>query len=210
MDFENQIENFGTSYMKKSFLYEKILPYEYQKGKIPIGTDTLGNEFCLEWGSDAIRSIIIGKPGSGKTFLLRGIMDRLSKVPLSSNQIGFSIFIPSDIKDEFKSSLRPVQHKFKKMHLHGEMPSGQDIVCLRPSFFKSVNPKLPMDNSWISVDMSKMEEYDFMTLLNADKMREPQRVLIQNLYDRIKKEQNFSMDKLSEILNGLIGEYILW
>jgi len=205
-NFEEQIEEFGTNYMKDSFLSKTFTPYEYKSGRIPIGTDQLGNEFCIEW-DDAIRMIIVGKPGSGKTFLLRGIMDRLTKVPLSKTQIGYAIFIPTDIKDEFKSSKRPVQHKFRKMHLPGELAEGQNISTLRPSFFKYVNKRLPKQNHWMAVDISKMEEYDFMTLLNADKMREPQRIITQNLYDELKKETNFNMGRLKEILDGMLGQY---
>ena len=201
--FKKDIEAFGSPYMKDSFVKKTFLPYEYEKEKVPVGRTFEGNVFHLDL-EHPIRCIIVGTPGSGKTFLIRTIMDRLTKIPRGLKKIGYSIFIPTDIKDEFKTSKRQVQKKFRHMNLKGEKPCGQNVITLRPTFFKLVNKRLPKDNHWVSVDMSKMEEYDFMTLLNVNKMTDPQKTLVQDLYGRIKKEPNFNMEKLKDLVKNMV------
>lgn len=179
------------------FTEEEVEMYDLQVEK--------NNNFILE--NDIVTH------NSGKSFLLRTIMDRVTKLPLHSVKLeggttemrGYSVFIPTDIKDEFKSSKYPAQSKFTKNIFPGEKPTGQKIIALRPTFFKKFDPHLAKDNHWISVDMSKMEELDFMTLLKVSRMSEAQQIMMQSLYNKIGKESNFTMSKLKTALDELDG-----
>lgn len=158
-----------------------------------------GSVFNIEL-KDAIRCILIGLSGSGKTFFIKSMMDRLVKV-------GFDVVQLSDVKDEFKHSLKPVQEKFRYGLLEGEEPKGCKIVALRPTFFKTISKRLPKHNFWYSVHMNSLSKADFFTLLNVPDMSQTQQVSMEILYEKIRQQlksgETFSLDMVEEIIEEI-------
>lgn len=192
----DNIKIIGNDYFKESLIEEEEIPFEYSMSQIEIGTDSrTGRIFSIDM-KDAIRGLLVGKAGSGKTFLLRTIIDRAEKS-------GYNIFIPTDIKDEFKSSKEPLQYKFRKNLLPQETPEGKKIFTFRPTFFREEFPHLAENNHWISVDLSKMKRADFMTLMNSERLSESQKTMLELLYDELKTYENFEIDMIEDVIDDM-------
>ena len=164
----------------KKLIYEDRVEVVYDKYKIPIGIDTFnGKVFYLDV-REAFRMLIVGMTRSGKTWLLRVINDRLKKAGYCS------IFLP-DVKNEFGSSNKPLQKKFRKYLLKDEVPAGTKVVPLRPTFFKTLRTKgKSPDNMWYSININKLTKADLLTLM-PDKLTPNQKIIIETLYDEIDK-----------------------
>jgi hypothetical protein len=169
----------GDSYGRRLFDAEET-PFEYDPRRIPMLRLKDGGIWSLQM-DDAVRIVILGFTGSGKTFLLRGLMDRLW-------QSGhYQAMIP-DVKDEFRHSLKPVQGKFRSGLLPDEKPSPTPVVALRPTFFRQheSTASLPDKNMWYSFSPASMEEADFTTLLGAEQLSATQKADLMDVYDQIR------------------------
>ena len=137
---------------------------------------------------------------SGKSYLIRAMMDRM-------RHIGFDVIYLSDVKDEMKSSIKPVQEKFQNGLLPGEKPKGTKVVTLRPTFFKQISDNLNELNFWYSIDINKLTRADFMTLMNVHEMTPNQRtamdLIFQELQNRFKSDPDlkFSVDLIYNIID---------
>jgi hypothetical protein len=208
------IESMGNRYMKNAFLTEEPEVFSYEPKRIPIGTDNMGNLVYLEM-EDAIRALVIGMAGAGKTFLLRGMIDRLKQCPVEwvdkekkkRMDIGYSICYLSDIKDELKSSKDPVQPKFRNKLLAGETPIGLKVISCRPTFFREFMSELPSDNLWMSINIAELQKRDFMTLLKGEQMTEAQQTMLEVLYDNLKKKPEFKLTDIPEMIDQLSGDF---
>ena len=194
----------GNSYARDCFTERIEHHFHYTKNDIPIGyrinQNTLRQQGIYYVNvSDAIRMICVGQAGSGKTFLLRGFMDRLAK----SNYVTVQL---SDIKNEFFSSRQPVQPKFAGNLAPNEKPQATKLVVFRPTFFKELDDKLPKDNYWLSFDINLLTRGDFLTLFNASEMPNNQKILMDVLYTKLKERLNKGEEFNMELLNSLIDE----
>lgn len=195
----------GNSYAKVAFTEKVVQHFHYSRKHIPIGEKLHPNTlrpsgiYYIDI-SDAIRMIIIGAAGSGKTFLLRGLTDRLCKSKYITIQL-------SDIKNEFYSSKYPVQPKFQENLAPNEKPQPTKLIVFRPTFFKSLNDKLPERNHWLSFNINLLTRGDFLTLFNASEMPNNQKILMDVLFTELKKEldagQEFSLDLMNNIIDGI-------
>src|SRR3990172_4116671 len=146
---------------------EKII--HYNKQKIPFGITKLGKIYYLDL-SMPLRAACVGLTRSGKTWILRGLSDRL-------NYVGYSIVWLTDVKNEAWTSSMPLQQKFHHLLLEGEKPRRMKIVSFRPTFFKPIDKGvLPERNKWLSLNPARMTKTDFLTLLATEGMTEPQKV----------------------------------
>lgn len=172
-------ETFGSQYIKDSFIKpEPITAMVYDKNNLCIGRNVdTGRPFYLDL-REACRMIFVGATRSGKTFSFRSMMDRLSG-------LDYDIVHLNDCKDEFSSSLKPVQHKFRHLLFPNETPRATKVVTLRPTFFKAIGDYLPKDNFWFSMDIRKMTKSDFMTLMNIDQMTGPQKVVMEIIFEKL-------------------------
>lgn len=195
------LEVMGTDYYK-SVLYKtpEKQDFTYSDKMIPIGKSLDGRVYHLDI-SEAIRLAIISLSGSGKSFFLRGVMDRL-------RQIDHSVIYLTDVKGELVSSKKPVQEKFRHLLLKNEEPTALPLVSLRPTFFKrlSTGKYLPRDNIWYSVDMSKMTSREFQTFMNVQNMTSVQKTIIELMSQELEAYYSNNPDgKFSyELIDGLI------
>jgi len=195
------LKEFGTDYMKENIFRPRIVVPEvhYNKNMLQIGRRMDGSIYTLDL-SEACRCLILGATRSGKTFLLREIVDRLY-------QTERDVLIINDCKNEFVSSLNPVQEKFRGNLIEGEKPTGLPIVSLRPTFFKTISQTLPKNNYWYSVDMKELTKGDFLTMMNTDGLTPTQQIAMDLIYEEIKKKledgQRFSVPMVEEIIDSI-------
>lgn len=192
------IKTFGNKYLNTLFDEEKK-ELMYGKKHIPIGRKKTGGIYYLDL-EHACRILILGMTRSGKTFLLRELADRFNKA-------GYAILFLPDVKDEFKSSRRPVQEQFRKLLLEGEEPRPLNVVTFRPTFFKAMDSKLAKGNIWYSPHFANVTRADFMTLFNAEGLTVNQQVMLEMLYEEIRKNvtdsRDFSLDDIDAIIDAI-------
>lgn len=195
------MEVFGDIYTRKYLHEEKKIDVVYNKKMIQIARQKNGGVFYLDL-NEPCRILIIGMNGSGKTWFSREILNRLKKA-------GMSIFIPTDIKDEFYSNAKPLQPKFHKLLLPGEEPRKEKIIVLRPTFFKQSMPELKegTNNTWYSPDLTQMNKDDFLTFFNIEDLKAPQKACLEFLYSKFTAYVKHSADKFTfDMFNEWIEE----
>jgi hypothetical protein len=184
------IKDFGSPYFKDNLFQEvkEEVVVEYNPDHLQIAR-------CIDDGSiytlnlkDGIKVLVLGYSGSGKSMAIRGVLDRLKIV-------GKDIAILTDVKNEFGSSLFPVQWKFRNGLLPGEEAQGMKIVPFRPTFFKKINPELPHRNVWLSFDARDLSENDFGNLMNISKISNiNQKIALEEIYKEMRKEYKRNPD----------------
>lgn len=186
-------------FFKKELFSKKERLREYSKNRLIIGKKANSDIPYFIDTSEAFRMLLIGSTRTGKTFCLRGIGDRMSKA-------GYSLCYLPDVKNEFYSSRKPLQTKFHSLLLKGEKPKATTIMTFRPTFFKNVREysELPEYNYWYTPNIKDLSELDFMTLLNADELTEPQRIAVKEIYEQLKDLiGDVSLEDINNIIDGL-------
>lgn len=196
------LKELGSGYMRDSLYPEEKVVRSYGKNDIPIGMRKgTGGVYYLDF-KDRTHCVVIGRTGSGKSFLLRGMADRIMARP------DHALIFLIDPKNEFGSSTKPVQEKFRSLLLPDEEPQGMRVVSLRPTFFRAVG-RLPHKNKWFSVSPHRMTEADFFSLLRAEKMTPTQQaimtVLLPKILKHIAKIKGFAWKDIDDIIDGLKG-----
>ena len=79
--------------------------------KLRLGTDNFSEEVYMSF-HDAFRAVIMAMTGSGKTFVIRRILDVWVLSISKRTGMGNCAFVV-DMKDEYKSSRKPLQAKFR-------------------------------------------------------------------------------------------------
>lgn len=180
----DDIKVFGTDYFKKSLFVREKEPekVEYSSDSIPFGRRISdGSVYYIDL-SQACRILGIGATRSGKTFMLRSFCDRL----VASGY--WDVVYLTDIKNEFYSSLKPVQPDLRKNLLNGEVPSPTRVVSFRPTFFKDFDYNfLPDDNFWFSFDARKIDKGDFMSLIKISSMKPNQQIAVPDIYEEFRR-----------------------
>lgn len=171
------VMHMGNDYAQRSLYKRKEIIQKYDKHQIMIGRTRTGSIFYLDL-KEPNRLGVIGKNGSGKTWLLRGLINRLK----ATGKI--CPFIPSDVKDEFFSNSMPLQSKFHHLLLPNEKPTSEKIIVLRPTYFKQVYSTLKPDtnNVWYSPDLTKISKANFMLMLNINLLSEVQKAVVERLW----------------------------
>jgi len=201
----DSLETLGTEFIKRSIFSEEEEELVYNPKRPLMGRSVTTGKYISIDLTEAKRILILGITRSGKTFVLRRLMDILARA-------GVAVFVASDPKDEMKSSIRPLQKKFHKLLLPLEQPRASKVVTLRPTFFKQLcdedatdkerDASLPKDNFWYSPDINKISKGDFMTLLKVKTMGEAQQSTLEEIYRRMKLRmragENFSFDLILE------------
>lgn len=173
------LRELGSDYFQKSLFKQEIKKVTYNKNRAPWGVTRTGQIFAIDT-TVAPRILVVGMTGSGKTFSIRQFCDRI-------HTTGKNLVYLTDVKDEYKSSRFPVQKKFQDHLAANEIPTGMKIVTFRPTFFKDTDKKLPKNNYWISVDISKLSKTDFMSLIGYEGLTEPQKNMLEMIYTKMYK-----------------------
>lgn len=194
----NPIKSSSNTFFKKVLFTKKQKHRVYSKSKVAFGTKENGSIFYLDT-REAFRMLIVGQTRTGKSFTVRGLGDRLLRS-------GYAVVYLPDVKNEFKSSVKPLQKKFEKGILENEHPTGTNVMTFRPTFFKNVRGynTLPEDNYWYTANLKDLSELDFMTMINADELTEPQRIAVKEIYEQIiKVEGVVDLNIVNDIIENL-------
>jgi len=199
------LKTFGNKYFKSELFIPEpkvIKEIKYGKNHLQVARRISdGSIYYLDL-TEACRILVVGATRSGKTYWMRAIADRLV-------QTGRDLVLLSDVKNEFWSSIDPVQEKFRGGLLEGEAPTGMNVVTLRPTFFKSVKPEKHSSNFWYSVDMRALSKADFMTMMNVDKLTLNQKVSMELIYQELKNryeiddDLDFSIELINDIIDSI-------
>lgn len=103
--------------------------------------------------------LIYGAGGSGKTFLVRSMMDR-HKVA------GFNVCILTDVKNEYKTSLK-IGTSTKIMRDYDEHLQSQDMTIYRPMFFGEPF-ELGKNHQMMQFSIADLSRLDWEQLLQLD------------------------------------------
>jgi hypothetical protein len=194
-----QLKNTSSDYFQKNlFEKEKIKERVYSNKKLALGRKRDGSTYYLDI-QEAFRMFICGKTRSGKTWLLRGIGDRMHRA-------GYSVVIPFDCKNELGFSSNPVQEKFRHLLLPDEKPKGYPIITFRPTFFKTlqgVGKELAPKNIYYSESFRQVEEIDFKTIMGYDELTINQQIGLEIIWDYFKKDKSLNLDNVDEIIESI-------
>lgn len=196
------IKDMRNEYFFDSFFVKKTVDMPYSKNRVYIGKlKRTGQPYYLDT-SEAFRMIIGGSTRAGKTFLLRAMGDRF-------HEAGNAVVYLPDVKNEFFSSKKPVQDKFKHLLDPREKPKGMPIIALRPTFFwKLDHGELPTGNRWFSVHPLDLSENDFKSMLNVGAMTAPQQTMMSLVYSKsqevyAKNREGFTMQSYIDVIDSL-------
>lgn len=174
-----RLQSVGTSYFKQSLHEEKEIRVSYNRNMIQIGR-TPNNSIARLDTTEPGSNVIISKNGGGKTFLGRGLLNRYKATG------NMSIFIPTDIKNEFWTNSMPLQAEFHHLLLAGEKPTAEKIIALRPTYFKTIGAELQPNKRqmWYSPDLTKIAKSDFLNILNLESSTDVQKSVIERLWNK--------------------------
>jgi len=200
MESLNHLKNLGTDYFKNNLFKEEEVVVKYSHNYLAIGKTVDEKIFYLDL-KQPVRMMFVAFTGAGKTFLMRGMMDRLSTTKRAN-------VILTDIKDEFKYSIFPCQKKFHKLLLENEKPTGLNIAPFRPTYFQTFDDKLPKNNQWFSINIQDMTRADFMTLLDVESMNAVQQAVMEIIFQKFKERiesnpDNFDLSEFDEIIDDI-------
>lgn len=165
----NPILNTQNTYLKNALFKPKEEIFTgYHRSALPIAfrRDYYRKEYDMKSLykidlSEAFRMLFVAKTRTGKSFWIRAMVDRLKKA-------GFCIVYLTDVKNEYDTSIRPLQAKFASKLIRGEKPEGTKLKVFKPTFFQYLEGDarlLPAGQEWCSMDLSKLQPRDFSTML---------------------------------------------
>jgi hypothetical protein len=194
------LQELGGRYFRDSLFTKVEEEREYGRAAIPIGYKRNGKVYYLDF-KEVSHVLVLGATRSGKSFIIRALGDRAVLA-------GYNAIFLTDVKNEFHTSVRPVQSKFHHLLLPNEKPQAMKVVAFRPTFFKQLdgdNP--PPKNRWFSFNLGKMSRADFMTLMNAEALTIPQQVIAELIYESVHKRvsagEAFSLDQIEDVIDSL-------
>jgi len=164
------IRNSNNTYLKDMLFKEKEEVFSgYSRRQFPMGfvRDYYNKDrdmkklFTIDI-SQAFRMLLLASTRTGKSFTIRGMIDRMKKC-------GMSVCILSDVKNEYYSSKNPVQQKFRNKLIKGEIAEGIPMKVFRPTFFQYLEgnaSRLPEGQEWCSIDLSLLQPRDFVTMMD--------------------------------------------
>jgi len=199
------ITNDREGFLEK-IISPKIVRYNYEKNLVNVGIDLYKRKLFSISFSDAQRILILGKTGSGKTLLMRGIfLDRCYRSEVLP-------IVLTDLKPEFFSSSKPAQEKFHKKYLQDEHPEGLPLIVYYPKCFEKFIPEyenylniirgFDIEPIPISISFDKLTLPDFITLIGRD-LSEAQKSAIEEVFKKKSMRLIKDIDELKKEINKL-------
>lgn len=155
--------------------------FKYSLSKLSIGVTE--NRYLNLNASNSFRALIIGRTGSGKSFLIHNIIDRFAKS-------GGCVFVV-DIKGEYLSCAKPLQEKFHKFLRENEIPQGFEISSYYPRFlakYSGYEIIKPFEN-YVELNIKKLNKFDFLSILEY--VKDNEKILIERAFEKVDKINSF-------------------
>ena len=172
--------------------------------------------------------LIVSPPGSGKTFLMRGMAGELIEA-------GYSVVCLADQKNDFYWSKYPVQDKFMRIMPPWRKPKALPMACISPMYikYKERDMKFPDDVIFFKLSLKDLTAEDLIIAMGLEFGSPPANLLqmawnpehppktLPQLYERIQtvdiksflREQNIeTRDKIgvfaSQTVNALMNRLV--
>ncbi|HKZ42038.1 MAG TPA: hypothetical protein VJ044_13830 [Candidatus Hodarchaeales archaeon] len=158
---------------------EKVIRYD--KKNLPIGVDNFNRPYILNF-EHPTRILIIGKPRSGKSWILHALADRLA--------FFYAVIYLNDCKREFYTSRFLLQEQYRHLLLPGEKPRRRKVISLRPTIFEKMDGGILEEyDHWYSENPSTLKKVDLMTLLDVPSISsQATKNCFQLLFEEMEKE----------------------
>lgn len=197
---------FSSKVLKsKSVLGDYFNPYvkppeKYYKNQLRLGyteQQKLGKVYREDFWLDVTESIVaimLGKRGSGKTWLLRRIMDM-------AYYTGFSPVIPCDVKNEFVASLYPANQKQQELFGLNEVARPTPVKVFFPRFLGDP----PSQNQSFQIGLYDLTYSDLLTLFGLSESGSSiaQTTTLLHIYNLIRDENVGTMNEFVEELEQM-------
>lgn len=170
---------------------------DHDARKLLLGTDEGDGQVFLTI-KDAFRAVVMAMTGSGKTFLIRRILDVWVLSVSKRTGLHNCAFI-LDMKDEYKSSRKPVQAKFRDGLPDDEHPTGHDMFVCRPTFFRTVEPDLPKGNMWVSIELKDLDFSDIQMLIGFDTLTDKQQKEFRTVWATVEGSGDITVDNIMQV-----------
>lgn len=144
--------------------------------------------------SESVISVMLGKRGSGKSWILRRMMD-------VCYYTGFAPVIPCDVKNEFVASLQPANERQQRMFGLNEFARASPVKIFYPKFLNN----LPDENEFFQVSLGDLTYSDLLTLFNIDEIGSSmaQTTTLLHVYNLIKEGKITTMEELIEEIENM-------
>ena len=172
---------------------KEIKQFKYSARRFIIGNNPFTGEHVSINATEAFRAYMMAQTRTGKTFIMRRIMDQVVNADLR-------VAILPDAKNEFQSSLKQIQEKYIRKLPEGDIPKGLKMKIYRPLFFsKFDNGKLPKNNTRVSLSLKDLNIPEMQTLCNYGDFSERQKTDFKDLLDIMEREDRYSVDDIKII-----------
>jgi len=179
-------------YYFTAFGHQRDIPYTYDKDDWVIGLDEDKCEVNLDV-SEAFRACFIAATRTGKTFIIRRVMDE-------AYHSGWTVAVLPDAKDEYKSSMGAVQKEFQKNLPLGEKPKGLKMRIFRPRFFRDIDDgQLPSKNEWAALELKDLTKTDLQTLINYTVLTPKQQLDFDDLWERMQETDTSTFEEIQTL-----------
>ena len=165
--------------------------FSYSLHRVPIGMSYNFPEFINFKKSK--RLMFIGSTGSGKTFFMSGLIDRL----LASGAVGFI----ADLKGEYTYKHLMLQPHFHQFLMKGEEPTGFNIKVYYPYFMAKITGKSRQKHEhYIQFGLKDITKFDFLTLVPHAKEQNI-KPFIDNLWISVMNETITSFEEMIDYID---------
>lgn len=190
------IDGLETEASNKLCHIEKIFKYDkkVKVGWIDYDSKDDDNLYEIDF-TNARRIMILGSSGSGKSFIVRGIMNR-------AYMGGIVPIIITDCAPEYYTSVLPLQERYKKYLLKDESSKTFPMKVYHPYFLQRDHPdyelKGGIQQKLFQFRLSDIKPNDLASFLNYNEMGIGAKQEIQNIIAELhEKDSNFTtMDDL--------------
>lgn len=152
---------------------------KYNADSVTIGHSLRTNKECKLDVSEGYRAVLLGIVGSGKTFSMRSVAERMY---LSGK---YHVIFLSDVKNEFYSSNSPAPASQGNTFLRGEKPQGFPVFAIKPNYFKTYRCAIPEGQHGFSFKFTDLEESDWKDLLSFHDLPPVQMAIVAKLIKTI-------------------------
>ena len=195
----------ATVLKSKSSVHDYFNPYvkpkeRYYKNRLRLGYEeftrlgkTEKKDFWLDVSTSGV-SIILGKRDSGKTWILRRLMD-------TAFYTGFAPVVPCDVKNEFVSSLKPADTDQQQFLAAREFARPTPVKIYYPHFLGDC----PDKNEPLQISLFDITYSDLLTIFKLTETGSSiaQTSVLMHLYNLIREEKITNMNEFLEELDDM-------
>ena len=193
VDSDDSFSKYSPQSFKDTYGEPVIKPFTYNPNKFILGLNPFTNTHFTISTREAFRAYSMAMTRTGKTFMIRRVIDMAYKSK-------WNVAVMPDAKNEYGSSLKQVQEKFKTKLPDGDIPQALKMRIFRPLFFNTFDKgKLPKNNEHVSLEMRDLNVAEFQTLCNYTNLTDSQKVDYVALTREMEEKDEYSVVDMKRI-----------